>query len=214
MYRKFFKRLFDIVFSFILIILLFPVMIITGIIVYIDLGKPIFFNEREPREGKNRKPFIMDKFRTKRLNSEGCPDYIKYSDISKILDITRINELPQLFNILKGDMSFVGPRPFVVGESLPPGKIHEERYLVKPGLTGAAQAAGAQTVNYLDKLEFDVIYYNNISFMYDLKLIFKTPIWLIKYLFKYLKEIKPLRKEYKKEDYNYLNIYINENKKP
>ncbi|HHX33163.1 MAG TPA: sugar transferase [Mollicutes bacterium] len=214
MYRKFFKRLFDIVFSFILIILLFPVMIITGIIVYIDLGKPIFFNEREPREGKNRKPFIMYKFRTKRLNSEGCPDYIKYSDISKILDITRINELPQLFNILKGDMSFVGPRPFVVGESLPPGKIHEERYLVKPGLTGAAQAAGAQTVNYLDKLEFDVIYYNNISFMYDLKLIFKTPIWLIKYLFKYLKEIKPLRKEYKKEDYNYLNTYINENKKP
>ncbi len=212
MYRKFFKRLFDIIFSFILIIILFPIMFVTGIIVYFDLGRPIFFNERDPREGKNKKPFIMYKFRTKRLNSEGCPDYIKYSDISKVLDITRINELPQLFNILKGDMSFVGPRPFVVGESLPPGKISEERYLVKPGVTGAAQAAGAQTLNYLEKLKFDIIYYNNISFWYDLKIILKTPVWLLKYLYKYITEIRYERKKHK-DDYALKNC-INENKKP
>ncbi|MDD4706235.1 MAG: sugar transferase [Bacilli bacterium] len=187
MYRKYVKRICDIILALILIIITLPIMLITGIIIYFNLGMPIFY-EVTPREGRYRKPFQMYKFRTKTLNTRGMPDYIRYTKISKILDITRINELPQLFNILKGDMSFVGPRPFIINEKLPPGKISNKRYLLKPGVTGLAQASGAQTISHKDKLKYDEIYYDKISFWYDLKIIFKTPSWLIKYLIKYLKK--------------------------
>ncbi len=187
MYRKYFKRIFDIILAIILIIITFPIMIITGIIIYFDLGRPIFY-EFTPREGRYRKPYQMYKFRTKTLNTRGMPDNIRYTKTSKILDITRINELPQLFNILIGNMSFVGPRPFIINEELPPGKISGKRYLVKPGVTGLSQARGAQTVSHKDKLKYDEIYYDNMSFWYDLKIIIKTPIWLLNYLIKYLKK--------------------------
>lgn len=187
MYIKYFKRICDIILAIILIIITLPIMIITGIIIYFNLGKPIFY-EVTPREGRYKKPFQMYKFRTKTLNTRGMPDYIRYTKISKILDITRINELPQLFNILKGDMSFVGPRPFIINEILPPGEISYKRYLMRPGVTGLVQASGAQTINHKDKLKYDELYYDNFSFWYDLKIILKTPVWLIKYLIKYLKK--------------------------
>lgn len=187
MYRKYIKRIFDFLLSIIFIIITFPIMIITGIIIYFNLGKPIFY-EVTPREGKNKKPYQMYKFRTKRLNTRGMPDYIRYSKISKILDIARINELPQLFNILKGDMSFVGPRPFIVNEKLPPGEISNKRYLVRPGVTGLSQSTGGSSISHKDKLKYDEIYYDNMSFIYDLKIILKTPIWIIKNLFKYLRK--------------------------
>lgn len=186
MYLKFFKRLFDILFSIILIILTFPIMIITGIITYFNLGSPIFY-EFTPREGKHKKPYWMYKFRTKRLNTRGMPDNKRYSKISKIIDITRINELPQLFNILKGDMSFVGPRPFIVGEKLPDGEISPERYLLRPGVTGLSQASGGQTISHKDKLKYDEVYYKQVNFWYDLKIIVKTPIWVIRYLIRYIR---------------------------
>lgn len=187
MYRKYFKRIFDFFLSIILIIITLPIMIITGVIIYFNLGRPIFY-EFTPREGKNKQPYQMYKFRTKRLNTRGMPDHMRYSKISKILDITRINELPQLFNILKGDMSFVGPRPFIMNEKLPPGKINEKRYLVRPGVTGLSQATGGNTISHLDKLKYDEIYYNNMSFVYDLKIILKTPVWVIKNFIKHLKK--------------------------
>ncbi len=186
MYKKYIKRIMDIIFSFILIIITLPIMVITFFAVYFDLGRPIFY-EFTKREGKNKKPFQMYKFRTKTLNTRGLPDHIRYTKISKIIDITRINELPQLFNVLKGDMSLVGPRPFIVNEKLPPGDISEKRYLLKPGITGLSQVSGAVYLTHKEQLKLDEIYYDNLSFINDFKILIKTPIAIIKYLICYYK---------------------------
>ena len=186
MYENYIKRLIDILFSIILIIITFPVMIITFFVVYFNLGRPIFY-EFTKREGKNKEPFQMYKFRTKTLNTRGMPDHIRYTKISKIIDITRINEFPQLFNVLKGDMSLVGPRPFIMNEELPPGDISQKRYLLKPGITGLAQVSGAVSLTHQAQLEYDEIYYDNLSFKNDLKILIKTPIAITKYLIRYYK---------------------------
>lgn len=170
---KYIKRFLDIIFSIILIILLFPLIIIVGIITYIDLGKPIFNLIRE-REGLNKKTFIMYKYRTKIV---GTNDYTK---VSSIIDKLRLNELLQLFNILKGDMSFIGPRPFIPNDTLPPGKISYKRYLVRPGITGLAQVNGGRHILHKDKLKYDEIYYDNFGFLQDLKILGLTIIKFFK----------------------------------
>lgn len=167
---KYVKRILDILFSFILIILLFPLIIIVGIITYIDLGRPIF-NLIKEREGLHKKTFIMYKYRTKVINNTGIPEYTK---VSSIIDKLRLNEILQLFNILKGDMSFIGPRPFIPNDNLPPGTISEKRYLVKPGITGLAQVNGGRYITHKEKLKYDVIYYDNFSFRQDMKILFLT----------------------------------------
>lgn len=173
MYKKYIKRLFDIVLSLILIIILFPVMILVAILLLANLGFPLW-NEIRNREGKNKKVFIMYKFRTKKLHTKDLSSREKYTKLSFIVDRLRLNELPQLFNVLKGDMSLVGPRPFVPGEKLPEGKISEKRYLVRPGLTGMAQVKGARALTHKQKLEYDVIYYDNLSFKTDFKIFIIT----------------------------------------
>ena len=111
----------------------------------------------------------MYKIRTKKL-----PDNKDFTKLSFIIDKLRLNELPQLINVIKGDMSLVGPRPFIPGDKLPKGKISDKRYLVRPGITGLAQVNGGRSITHKKKLEYDEIYYDNLSFKTDFKIICKT----------------------------------------
>lgn len=173
------KRLLDIIFSLLLIILTMPLMIVVAFCVLINLGLPIY-NEKRKREGLNKKTFTMYKFRTKILDSDKLSVDKRYTKFSYFIDSTHLNELPQLFNILKGDMSFVGPRPFIPGEILPEGKISPKRYLVRPGLTGLAYINGGMFLSHKDKLAYDEKYYDNFSFKQDFIIIIKTPKEMIR----------------------------------
>lgn len=174
-YRKFFKPLLDFILSLILILLLWPLMFVIAIITYVDLGSPIY-NTIRKREGKNKKTYIMYKFRTKKLGTEYNPQYTK---VSRVIDKLRLNELPQLFNVLKGEMSLVGPRPFIPGEVLPDGKVSQKRYMIRPGITGLAQVSGGRNITHEEKLKYDEIYYDNMSFWLDFKIICKTLLELL-----------------------------------
>ena len=168
MYKKYIKRILDILISLILLIILLPLILIIYFITLIDLGLPLH-NVVRYREGLHKKPFVMYKIRTKKL-----PDNVEFSKISRLIDKFRLNELPQLINVLIGDMSIVGPRPFIPGDKLPNDKISEKRYLVKPGITGLAQVNGGRFISHKEKLKYDVIYYDNLSFVMDLKIVIKT----------------------------------------
>lgn len=180
MYRKYIKRILDIILSIILILLLWPVMLIVSLITLIDLGLPIH-NEIREREGKGRKVFIMYKIRTKKLNSSNLPYRQRYTKISWFIDGSRLNELPQLFNVLKGDMSLVGPRPFIPNDVLPNAKPNSKRYLLKPGITGLAQVNGGRSLTHNQKLKYDDIYYDTLSFKTDLKICLLTIFKVCRY---------------------------------
>ncbi len=173
MYQKYIKRLLDIILSLILIILLSPLMLIVAIITLFDLGLPLH-NEIREREGLNKKTFVMYKFRTKKLKALRVPNQSDFTRVSAIIDKLRLNELPQLFNVLKGEMSLVGPRPFIPGDELPEGEISPKRYMVRPGITGLAQANGGRGVTHQFKLQCDDEYYDAISFKEDAQIIGKT----------------------------------------
>ena len=174
MYRKYIKRILDIVLSLFLIILLLPLMFLVMCITLIDLGLPLHNLLRE-REGLHRKPYIMYKFRTKVLDPDGTTNSNTYTKVSNFLDKTRLNELPQLFNVLLGQMSLVGPRPFIPNESEKfKDIIDEKRYLVKPGITGLAQIRGGREITTKEKIQCDIEYYDNLSFWLDLKIILVT----------------------------------------
>lgn len=173
------KRLFDIIISLVLLIVTLPLLVITVIITICDLGFPIY-NEKRLREGLYKKPFVMYKIRTKKLHSDNLIHRKRYTKLSKLIDWSHLNEIPQLINILKGDMSFIGPRPFIPGDKLPDVKINDERYMVRPGLTGLAQARGGRFLGHKLKLALDVEYYENFGFLQDAKIILLTPIDLIR----------------------------------
>ena len=177
MYKKFFKRFLDVIFSLILIVILSPLILITYLITLLHIGKPIF-DIRFPREGKNKKPFYMLKFRTRVYDTGDI--WGRKTKLSYMIDKLKLNELPQLFNILVGDMSFVGPRAFICGEDLPEGHISKKRYLVRPGVTGLFQVSDLKY--HKEKLKCDIEYYDNLSFLLDLKILLKTPISIIKKL--------------------------------
>lgn len=178
-YYWYLKRFLDILFSLILIIITLPITLLVVICLYINLGMPIF-NQKRYREGLNKKTFLMYKFRTKKLDSDDLPRKKRYTKFSMFMDNTHLNEMPQLINILKGDMSFVGPRPFIPGEKLPNIKISEKRYYVRPGLTGLAQVNGGIYLSHKEKLAYDEEYFDNFGFIQDMKIILKTPIAIIK----------------------------------
>ena len=171
MYKKNIKRIFDIVFSAFFLIVLSPLFFVVAIITYIELGSPIIF--KQYRTGENIKDFLIYKFRTMNFD-ETAKRETRMTKITKKLDRYRLNELPQLINVLKGDMSIVGPRP------LWKIKLSEERYNVKPGITGLAQINGGRYISNSKKLEYDIIYNNNISFFQDLKIVLKTPFSILK----------------------------------
>ena len=179
MYRKYIKRILDIVVSLILIVITFPLMLLVALSLYINLGKPLH-NQKRMREGLNKKPFLMYKFRTRKLDSYNMPYRERYTKFSFFIDRSHLNELPQLFNVLKGDMSIVGPRPFIPGEPLP-SKPPKERYLVRPGMTSLAALHGVGTITHENKLKYDVEYYKKVSFLLDLKIVILTPFAIIKF---------------------------------
>ena len=175
------KRLLDIILSIILIIITLPLMIITLIILIINLGFPIF-NQKRYREGLYKRKFLMLKFRTKKMNVDHLPRNDRYTKCSYIIDKLKLNELPQLFNILLGQMSFVGPRPFIPNEKLPDGKIDNKRYYVRPGLTNLAFVSKNGKITHKEKLLADIKYFDNFGFKQDLLIFIKTPISIIKSL--------------------------------
>ncbi len=182
MYKRFFKRFFDIIMSFFAIIILSPLFIIISIMVLIFMGWPIIF--KQPRPGKNEKIFNMYKFRTmtskKDKNGNLLPDEIRLTKFGKFLRKTSLDELPELFCILFGNMSFVGPRPLLV-EYLPYyNKEEHHRHDVRPGLTGLAQVNGRNLLSWSEKFKKDLEYINNISFIGDTRIFFKTFVTVIK----------------------------------
>lgn len=176
MYRYFFKRFFDFVLSLIAIIILSPVYIIVAILVRVKLGSPVIFTQERP--GKDEKIFKMYKFRTmtdeRDENGELLPDIQRLTRFGRFLRNSSLDELPELFNILKGDMSIVGPRPLLVKYLPLYNDFQKHRHDVRPGLTGLAQTNGRNETTWEKRFEYDVIYSKNVSFIGDLKIIINT----------------------------------------
>lgn len=176
MYAKYIKRILDLILSLMALIVLMPLMIIIGILVRINLGSPIIFKQKRP--GKNEKIFTLYKFRTmtdkRDIDGNLLPDEYRLTKFGKFLRSTSLDELPELINIIKGDMAIVGPRPLLV-EYLPYYTEEEKhRHDVRPGLTGLAQVNGRNEISWEEKLKYDIEYIKEISFYSDLKIIFKT----------------------------------------
>lgn len=176
MYRLFFKRFFDFVLSLIAIILLSPVYIVVAFLVRTKLGSPVIFCQERP--GKDEKIFKMYKFRsmTDERDEEGnlLPDEVRLTSFGKKLRSTSLDELPELFNILKGDMSIVGPRPLLVKYLPRYNEFQKHRHDVRPGLTGWAQVNGRNAISWENKFEYDVEYTKKYSFIFDFKIIVLT----------------------------------------
>lgn len=175
-YNRFIKRLFDIVLSLLFIILFCWLYLIVAILVRVKLGSPVLF--KQPRPGKDEKIFDMYKFRTMTdgRDAEGnlLPDAERMTPFGSFLRKTSLDELPEMFTILKGDMSFVGPRPLLVKYLPLYNEKQHRRHEVRPGLTGWAQVNGRNLLSWEDKFEKDVYYVDHISFLLDLKIVFKT----------------------------------------
>ena len=175
-YEKYIKRFLDIFLSGFAMLCLLPFFVIVALLVRINLGSPIIFSQERP--GKNEKIFKMYKFRTmvdlRDDRGELLPDELRLTKFGKMLRATSLDELPELFNIIKGDMSIVGPRPLLV-KYLPYYTIEErKRHDVRPGLTGLAQISGRNFLRWEERFKLDVKYVNNISFLLDLKIMFGT----------------------------------------
>jgi undecaprenyl phosphate N,N'-diacetylbacillosamine 1-phosphate transferase len=175
-YRKYIKRPMDFILSLIAIIVLAPVLLIISIMVRVKLGSPVLFKQKRP--GLNEKIFTLYKFRTmtdeRDDNGELLPNHIRLTKFGRILRATSLDELPELFNILRGDMSIVGPRPLLL-EYLPLyNEKQKSRHSVRPGLTGLAQVNGRNTISWEEKFDYDIEYIENISFLLDIRLIAKT----------------------------------------
>ena len=176
MYKLFFKRFFDFILSLIAIIMLSPVYLIVIVLVRIKLGSPVFFTQKRP--GKDEKIFKMYKFRTMTNevdeNWNLLPDDKRLTKFGKLLRSTSLDELPELFNILKGDMSIVGPRPLLVRYLPLYNEYQKHRHDARPGFTGWAQCNGRNSISWEEKFDLDVYYVNHITFLLDVKIIFKT----------------------------------------
>ncbi len=175
-YKRFIKRPMDFILSLIAIIVLSPVLIIVAIFVRLKLGNPVLFKQKRP--GLNEKIFTIYKFRTmtddRDESGELLPDAVRLTKFGKFLRSTSLDELPELFNILKGDMSIVGPRPLVV-QYLPYYTEEEKiRHSVRPGLSGLAQINGRNNTTWEQRFYYDLKYVNNITLMGDIEIIYKT----------------------------------------
>lgn len=170
------KRLFDVICALLVLIALFPVILIVFMLVRVKLGSPVFFCQIRP--GKDGRPFQMVKFRTmlSAVDKKGnlLPDDQRMASFGRFLRSTSLDELPELWNVLKGDMSLVGPRPLLM-EYLPLYSDEQyRRHDVRPGVTGWAQINGRNAISWEDKFKLDVWYVNNRSFWLDLKILILT----------------------------------------
>lgn len=175
-YEKFIKRPQDFLCALAGIVVLSPVMLLTAVLVRTKLGSPVIFKQERP--GLNGKVFMLYKFRTMtdKKDAEGnlLPDEVRLTGFGKKLRSTSLDELPELFNILKGDMAVVGPRPLLV-RYLPRYNAHQaRRHEVRPGFTGYAQANGRNSITWEDKFDKDVFYVDHVTFFGDWKIIFQT----------------------------------------
>jgi len=182
MYRRFFKLVLDTLLSTIALIFLSPVLLIIAIAIYFHLGRPVFFVQQRP--GYKGRPFSLIKFRTmKNLTDKSgnqLPDEKRLTRLGKFLRSTSLDELPELFNVLKGDMSLVGPRPLLM-EYLPLySKEQARRHDVKPGITGWAQVNGRNALTWQERFMLDVWYVDHVSFWLDLKILFLTMLKVLK----------------------------------
>ena len=173
MYQKYYKRLFDIILSLTLIILLFPIMILIFFIVWIFIGYPIF---SQKRPGLNEKIFTIYKFKTLYDTSKNNLENKRQSKLGNFLRKTGLDELPQIFNVLQNKMSFVGPRPLLVEYLKKYSSYEKKRHLVKPGITGLAQInpeiSGKKS--WRKSIRFDIFYVCNVNFLLDIKIILRT----------------------------------------
>ena len=182
MYINFFKRLADFFSSLSAILILSPLIIILIILLaFANNGKPFFFQKRP---GKNGKIFTIIKFKSMNdktdENGELLPDIERITKIGKFVRNSSLDELLQLFNVLIGDMSIVGPRPLLVKYLSRYNEEQKRRHLVKPGVTGWAQVNGRNTINWEEKFKYDIWYVDNISFIVDMKIIFQTILKVVK----------------------------------
>ena len=176
------KRLFDFILALFLIILFSPIYLIVSILILVKMGSPILFKQQRP--GLNEKIFGIYKFRTmtneKDKNGELLSDEKRLLGVGKFIRSTSLDELPQIFNVLKGEMSFVGPRPLLI-EYLPLyNEEQKRRHNVKPGITGWAQVNGRNAISWEQKFEYDVWYVQNQSFLLDMKILWMTFLKVVK----------------------------------
>ena len=176
MYAKYIKRILDFTLSLLALIILSPVLLILYILVRIKLGKPAIFKQMRP--GKDEKIFRLYKFRTmtEEKDEEGnlLPDEKRLTKFGKFLRSTSLDELPELINILKGDMAIVGPRPLLVEYLEFYSEEEKHRHDVRPGLTGLAQVSGRNAISWEEKFKQDLGYIKHLTFINDVKIIFKT----------------------------------------
>ena len=176
MYKRFFKRAIDIIVPLLVLILLIPVLLLIALLVRINLGKPVFFKHKRP--GLNGEIFTLYKFRSmsdeRDANGTLLPDEIRLTKFGRILRSSSLDELPELFNILKGDMSIVGPRPLEAYFLPFYNERERHRHDVRPGLTGLAQVNGRNDLPWEKRFEYDLKYIENITFMNDVKIILQT----------------------------------------
>ncbi|MCV3521329.1 undecaprenyl phosphate N,N'-diacetylbacillosamine 1-phosphate transferase [Campylobacter lari] len=181
MYKNGLKRVFDFFLALILLIIFLPFIVFIGIVLKIVQGSVLF---KQARPGLNEKIFYIYKFKTmsdeKDENGELLPDELRLKPFGKLIRSLSLDELPQLFNVLKGDMSFIGPRPLLV-EYLPLySQEQKKRHEVRPGITGWAQINGRNAISWEQKFKYDVEYVQNCSFSFDLKIFFMTIIKVLK----------------------------------
>lgn len=182
MYRLFFKRFLDLIISFLGLIIISPIFLIVlmGLIIA-NSGKPFFF---QSRPGKNGKIFKIVKFKTmndkRDQKGELLPDSERLTSIGSFVRKTSLDEIPQLINVLKGDMSLIGPRPLLVQYLSLYNEHQSRRHEVKPGITGWAQVNGRNAISWKQKFDFDVWYVDHISFKLDLKILYMTIMKVIK----------------------------------
>ncbi|MCV3384610.1 undecaprenyl phosphate N,N'-diacetylbacillosamine 1-phosphate transferase [Campylobacter lari] len=181
MYKNGLKRVFDFFLALILLIIFLPFIVFIGIVLKIVQGSVLF---KQARPGLNEKIFYIYKFKTmsdeKDENGELLPDELRLKPFGKLIRSLSLDELPQLFNVLKGDMSFIGPRPLLV-EYLPLyNQEQKKRHEVRPGITGWAQINGRNAISWEQKFKYDVEYVQKCSFLFDLKIFFMTIIKVLK----------------------------------
>lgn len=176
MYKNCIKRCLDFLLSLCGIIVLSPVLLILAVLVRVKLGSPVLF--RQERPGRNEKIFTLCKFRTmtdaRDERGQLMPDSERLTQFGKFLRSTSLDELPELINILKGDMSLIGPRPLLVRYLPLYNETQKHRHDVRPGLTGLAQINGRNAITWEQKFEYDVEYVNNLSFALDMRIFFGT----------------------------------------
>lgn len=181
-YKKYVKRVLDFILSLLSLIVLFPLLLLLTIVGSFAMKGNPFFLQKRP--GKNEKIFSLIKFRSmdnrKDQNGDMLPDYIRLNKYGRFLRATSMDELPELINILKGDMSIVGPRPLAVSYLPYYNETEKKRHTVLPGLTGLAQINGRNAVNWPERFAYDIEYVDNVSFRMDVTIIFRTILKVLK----------------------------------